>query len=69
MTAKPEKSTRITVGLADKEHAELTMLAEKYDVSLPWLTRQAIVESLKMQGRGGSQLPLELPVQTRGEQS
>lgn len=67
MTAKPKKSTRITVSLADGEYAELTALAEKYDVSLSWLTRQAVVEFLKMQGRGGSQLPLELPIQKRGE--
>lgn len=67
MTAKPKKSTRITVSLADGEHAELTALAEKYDVSLSWLTRQAVVEFLKMQGRGDSQLPLELPIQKRGE--
>lgn len=68
MTTKPKKSKRITVSLAEEEHAELSALADKYDVSLSWLTRQATVEFLKMQGRGGSQLPFELPVQTRGEQ-
>lgn len=67
MSTKPKKSTRITVSLADGEHAELTALAAKFDVSLSWLTRQAVVEFLKMQGKSGSQLPLELPIQKRGE--
>ena len=67
MTARSKKSTRITVSLADQEHAELTALAERYDVSLSWLTRQAIVEFLKAQGRGSDQLPFELPLQMKGE--
>ena len=64
MTAKSKESTRIAVGPADEE---LAMLAEKYGVSLLWLTRQAIVKFLKMQGRGGSRFPVKLPIQIRGE--
>ena len=68
MIEKPKKSTRITVSLGDGEYAELSTLAEKYDVSLSWLTRQAIVEFLKMQGRASDQLPFELPIQSRGNE-
>lgn len=64
---RTKKSTRITVSLAEDEHAELTALAARYDVSLSWLTRQAIAEFLKMQGRGQDQLPFELPIQTKGD--
>lgn len=68
MVARSKKSTRITVSLADQEHAELTALAERYDVSLSWLTRQAIVEFLEMRSKGSDQLPFELHLQTKREQ-
>jgi len=69
MTAKSKESTRIAIGPADEESPadeELAMLAEKYGVSLSWLTRRAIVKFLKMQGRGGSRFPVKLPIQIRG---
>lgn len=65
--ARVRKTTRITVSLADEEYGELTALADRYDVSMSWLTRQAVVEFLKMQGRGSNQLPFELPIQTKEE--
>ena len=65
MALKSKKSTRITVSLADEAHAELASLAEKYDVSLSWITRQAIVEFLKQHKKGGAQLLLDLPFQKR----
>ncbi len=58
---KPKKSTRITVSLADDEHAGLSALAERYDVSLSWLTRKAVLEFLQRYGEGGTQLTLDLP--------
>ncbi len=60
---KPKKTTRITVSLADDEYASLCGLAEKYDVSLSWLTRKAVVEFLSEYREGRGQLTLDLPVQ------
>ena len=64
MMAKSKKSTRITVSLADEEYVEL---AAKYDVSLSWLTRQAVVELLKRQKFEASNPSLDLPVTKRRE--
>ncbi|KPQ05932.1 MAG: Ribbon-helix-helix protein, copG family [Rhodobacteraceae bacterium HLUCCA12] len=58
----PNMPTRITVSLPDKEHAALTMLAQKYDVSLSWLTRKAVMEFLQRYGDGGTQPALDLPL-------
>ena len=41
--------TRITVNFPHEEHAALAALAERYDVSLSWLTRQAVAEFLARQ--------------------
>ena len=66
MAVKPKKSTRITVSLADYEYAGLTALAEKYDVSLSWLTRKAVLEFLQQYGgTDGAQLSLDLPIESR----
>ena len=66
---KSKKSTRITVSLADEEHAGLATLAEKYDVSLSWLTRKAVLDFLQQYGKGRVQLSLDLPSESReGEQ-
>jgi len=58
-------ATRITVSLPEREHAALTALAHKYDVSLSWLTRKAVIEFLQRYGRGGAQLTLDLPLQDK----
>jgi hypothetical protein len=60
-------STRITVSLPEKEHAALTVLARKYDVSLSWLTRKAVIEFLNQYGKGGAQFTLDLPPQNKIE--
>lgn len=66
MAVRSKKSTRITVSLADYEHAGLTALAEKYDVSLSWLTRKAVLEFLQQYGgSSGAQLSLDLPIEPR----
>lgn len=69
MAVKSKKSTRITVSLADEEHAGLATLAEKYDLSLSWLTRKAVLEFLQQYGKGDAQLSLDLPSESKvGEQ-
>jgi len=55
-----KKAQRITVSLQNVEHAALSELAERHDVSLSWLTRQAIVEFLERHKQGELQLPLQL---------
>ncbi|WP_417519891.1 ribbon-helix-helix protein, CopG family [Minwuia sp.] len=55
-----KKAQRITVSLHASEHASLCALAERYDVSLSWLTRQAITEFLERYENGEFQLPLQL---------
>ena len=54
--------TRITVGLPDEEHAALTALAERHDVSLSWLTRKAVTEFLAHHGWDDSRPALDLPL-------
>lgn len=65
MNRRPTKSTRITVSLAEGEHAALMSLAERHDVSLSWLTRRAIFEFLQQHGKDDSQLSLNLPLQRK----
>ena len=60
---KAKKSTRITVSLPSREYTELSALAEQYDVSLSWLTRQAVSEFLERHSKGDLQLPLVLSMQ------
>lgn len=69
MAVKSKKPTRITVSLAEKGHAGVATLAEKYDVSLSWLTHKAVLEFLQRYGKGGAQLSLDLPSESKvGEQ-
>ena len=65
MNRRPIKSTRITVSLAEREHAALMSLAERHDVSLSWLTRRAVFEFLQQHGKDDAQLPLALPLQRK----
>lgn len=58
-------TTRITVSLPEQEHAALTALARKYDVSLSWLTRKAVIEFLNQYGNGTAQLALNLPLHNK----
>jgi len=57
---KPRTGPRITVSLSSHDHDALSALAERCDVSLSWLTRQAIVEFLESHAKGELQLPLHL---------
>ena len=58
--AQKHKLNRISVGLSDREHAELLALSEKHRVSLAWLGRQAIGEFLERYRNRELQLPLTL---------
>ena len=58
--AQKHKLNRISVGLSDREHAELLALSEKHRVSLAWLGRQAITEFLERYRNRELQLPLTL---------
>lgn len=62
--ADKHKLQRVSVGLSDKEYAELQAMSEKHRVSLAWLGRQAITEFLERYRNQELQLPLTLE---RGE--
>lgn len=51
---------RISVGISDKEFAELRALSEKHRVSIAWLGRQAIAEFIERYKHEELQLPLAL---------
>lgn len=51
---------RVSVNLSAEEYQELSWLAEKYRVSMAWLSRQAIGEFLERCQQGTLQLPLGL---------
>lgn len=55
-----KKGQRITVSLSDTDHAALSALAERCDVSLSWITRQAITDFLERYQNDEFQLPLRL---------
>lgn len=55
---QPKTGPRITVSLPQNDHLALSALAERCDVSLSWLTRQAIAEFLTNHAKGDLQLPL-----------
>lgn len=57
---QPKAGPRITVSLPQHDHLALSALAERCDVSLSWLTRQAITEFLAKHGKDDLQLPLNL---------
>ena len=56
----PKTGPRITVSLPQHDHIALSALAERCDVSLSWLTRQAIAEFLANHSQNDLQLPLNL---------
>lgn len=55
-----KRGQRITVSLADSDHAALSALADKHDVSLSWLARKAISDLLAQNSDDELQLPLDL---------
>ena len=57
MATKP----RISISLPERDYAALCALAEKHDISLAWLGRQAVAEFLERYQDRELQLPLTLP--------
>lgn len=66
--AIPQKPSRVTVSLTERDHASLTLIAEDQDVSLSWVIRQAIAEYLDRNRREQPALPLGLMRHGRGKQ-
>lgn len=56
----PTTKHRIPASLTDSEFSELAAMAEKYDVSLAWLTRKAILEFIDRYHSDQLQLPLRV---------
>lgn len=54
----PTTKHRVPASLTDNEFRELAAMAEKYDVSLAWLTRKAILEFIDRYRSEQLQLPL-----------
>jgi len=59
----PTTKHRIASNLSDTEFDELAAMAEKYDVSLSWLSRKAILEFIDRYRVEQLQLPLRLEPQ------
>lgn len=64
----PTNKRRIAVNLADEEYSGLAALAERHDVSMAWLGRQAILEFMENHRSEQLPLPMRLPV-PRGSRS
>jgi predicted transcriptional regulator len=60
----PTTKHRIAANLNDAEFSELAAMAEKYDVSLSWLSRKAILEFIDRYQAEQLQLPLRQPGRT-----
>lgn len=58
----PTNKRRIAVNLADGEYSDLAALAERHDVSMAWLGRQAILEFMENHHSEQQALPMRLPV-------
>ena len=56
MAARP----RISISLPERDYTALCALAEKHDISLAWLGRQAVAEFLERYQDRDLQLPLIL---------
>jgi predicted HicB family RNase H-like nuclease len=65
MSERRKKTTRLTVSLDADDHAALTAIAEKSDVSLSWVIRQAIHRFVQEHG-AHPQLPLRLSASDPG---
>lgn len=61
------KSPRITVSVREDEYDELTTIAEKHDISLSRIARQALSEFLERYKAGGSGTPLHLSSTKSGQ--
>ncbi|MCY4462909.1 MAG: ribbon-helix-helix domain-containing protein [Albidovulum sp.] len=56
------------MSLRDEEHAALATLAERHDVSLSWLTRQAVAEFLARQKVDNPRPGLDLPLRAAADE-
>ena len=54
------KGPRITVSLSERDHAALTELAGRHDVSISWCARQAVVEFIEKYKDTQARLPLRI---------
>jgi hypothetical protein len=54
----PTTKHRIAANLTDAEFSELAAMADKYDVSLAWLGRKAVLEFITRYRTEQLQLPL-----------
>lgn len=54
----PTTKHRIAANLTDAEFGDLAAMADKYDVSLAWLSRKAILEFIARYRTEQLQLPL-----------
>lgn len=59
MTDRRKKTVRLTVSLDDDDYAALTTIAERSDVSLSWVIRQAIHRFVH-EYRAHPELPLRI---------
>ena len=58
----PTTKHRVAINLDDEEFSELDAMAEKHDVSLSWLGRQAVLEFLSRYRNEQLRLPLRFEV-------
>lgn len=61
----PTAKHRTAANLTDTEFGELVAMAEKYDVSLAWLARKAIVEFIERHRAEQLSLPLSSEIVDR----
>jgi hypothetical protein len=59
----PTNKHRIAVNLDDEEFSELEAMADRHDVSLSWIGRQAVLEFLSRYR--SQQMPLPLRIESR----
>lgn len=59
----PTNKHRIAINLDDQEFSELDAMADRHDVSLSWIGRQAVLEFLSRYK--DQQLPLPLRIDSR----
>jgi hypothetical protein len=60
MVDRNERLIRITVGLPVREHAELSVIAERNRTSLSWIVARAVAEFLERTREGQAELPLTI---------
>ena len=53
--------TRFSVALDEQDYAELLEMANKHQISMAWIVRQAVTDFLDRYRSETAQLPLHLP--------